>query len=1773
MELNEKTTTLKDAIANQKATSFALEMLEKTGVAVSLDKEEFNRILNGTEKLQKMVADLEEFKKLKAELDSLQAKHAELLKEQEKVEADRKQKDKEITKSNLQDFFQTVKELDKFIDDEVLIKINAKICEEPGGDHLKIWRGNDFILYVNEYNDEIPDYSIYDDAKLNEIIDELVEYSLVNRNGSLTKFLEDTVYENLQEKINLQKRENSEVENTILVDRNVVDLTPEESERVKKTLKKMPYVEINGVNVFEGKINSVTEEIFLKELVQSKILVDNDHEVYLLPEHYTTAQSAADTLTDNEFLDLKTVTGGKSKVGKRFAQGKEQARDVFVRVKSDITAKEAITSIQDQFKNIRPDMIDGRLILMLDKANQYFEMNIKKDGTMNIIPTSQAYKPSVQNDIAPSVSESISQKNDLSSKRNESSENKVSNTDKKLAETEKNESVIPGITKEPVNGTYAVNEYDFRDRIESAITSDEKIGEKYRATFDLDDKLNVKGLDDIRVEMLQRLMESVGNGERSVSKEEVVNIADGMLNSDGYAQRAHKAKQWEFVEKADFVDPMRVAAMDTLGLDKAIEIFGTLDEPKEVSWELREELRSLGATLKLESRNVTKMEVENIQELAEKVTSAKEQVEIGPKVAEKTQAENLEEIIENAAKRRDEKKLAETMAKEENETFETNFVEAVKSLNIEQEQTPKIQFMKNIPFSKLDLGKVADWQVEEAKEAGIDLSGYKHEITNQFIAHVVKNHGNAISEAARGNVAITKDDLKKLGEVISNPDRVVYGTTRKEFIGGKMVDQQRVIYVKESEKGTNLYFEAVLEGNKNKTLRGKTFFKKNGELTNEALENVISINSAKSNVENIKIAVHEGATISPFRSTETVDVAVNSTSHEQPSNESIAQFVEKSINEYASTKVDTEAYIKENTVYGFTYGNKIYLNADALNSNAPVHEYTHLWDKAIEKTNPALWKRGVELLKTTTMWNEIKNSPAYADIADDENLLASEVHARLSGNRAEQCFTQIAREDGEITEEKTRRWNGDAWEYVIDTFTDYEIDADKKIETLKSLLKEAESQLPIAEKELAEKGAFVNLKESDLEILKELGVPEKNLNQIDDALEFIKFKDENGKEISKETVEERFGKEKFLAGIATSAFVHSYQPIITDTSTFVHDSFMETGFQIMKNDPAKAKHIVEFDASKYFDRNRDEQPTNRAMLVRSLKYEVQELKDAIVELEKSKSLENITLEQFLAMPMKDFIQGVNPAAEMGKSGVEETIEATVQKMAETERDKTIGTNLDRMTYEDFIQSEFVREKTRLIYEKLNFPMITKIDFEQAFSDTKEFFSDSLEKENGYTPEDFYIKQIILQGIDSRYENLDKIEFSDMYKIADDILREKLLNKDEFEVRMNAIHAVKKEKEKMVFEEQETGRFLLVEETDNEFEFNSRLYDVELNLVSEKKIGTVFDDKRNIPELTKACDGAMEFHGIDKTDVMIFEEERFEEMLLMRNSAQKITKSAGNGIQQNEDSILGTSSGSSDEKSKISKARKISKAIDPEQPYKNSVSEKQFSGNWIPFHNAKIIKESMNKGNAPFLPNEEGEITARPIYNANTGFCLYAKDLIPLQIVADGNFSLSSAVVATKNSINAAKTSVKAGEKGFFYNFKRDDGSIGTTQFFFSEQTENPEAVKKLAEGKIRKSNNFNKTVEITSAEPEEYLANYVAACKIGAKMKVSSEIAEEFKKSFSQVLDNQFAKKDEFDKKIGKLNELFFNADRKSAQIVKDIERQNEISNAKQKMQAVAMER
>ena len=125
------------------------------------------------------------------------------------------------------------------------------------------------------------------------------------------------------------------------------------------------------------------------------------------------------------------------------------------------------------------------------------------------------------------------------------------------------------------------------------------------------------------------------------------------------------------------------------------------------------------------------------------------------------------------------------------------------------------------------------------------------------------------------------------------------------------------------------------------------------------------------------------------------------------------------------------------TVYGWTQGGKVFLTKEGMNAETPIHEYTHLWDKMVQQKNPELWNRGKELLKQSPTWNEVINDKNYANIAHDEDAVASEVHSRLSGENGAKVLEQMikdARKDGAMAVAKAASITERIKEWIKDMF-------------------------------------------------------------------------------------------------------------------------------------------------------------------------------------------------------------------------------------------------------------------------------------------------------------------------------------------------------------------------------------------------------------------------------------------------------------------------------------------------------------------------------------------------------------------------------------------------------------------------------------------------------------------------------------------------------------------------------------------------------------------
>lgn len=115
------------------------------------------------------------------------------------------------------------------------------------------------------------------------------------------------------------------------------------------------------------------------------------------------------------------------------------------------------------------------------------------------------------------------------------------------------------------------------------------------------------------------------------------------------------------------------------------------------------------------------------------------------------------------------------------------------------------------------------------------------------------------------------------------------------------------------------------------------------------------------------------------------------------------------------------------TIYGYAKDGKIYLTDKGFNPNTPIHEYAHLWVKAVRNNNTELYDNLRDLFSRENLpdiWNELDNDPQYRDLSDEAKL--SEIIARFSGKRGAERMEQEAQKLIDDAKQEGKRAVADA---------------------------------------------------------------------------------------------------------------------------------------------------------------------------------------------------------------------------------------------------------------------------------------------------------------------------------------------------------------------------------------------------------------------------------------------------------------------------------------------------------------------------------------------------------------------------------------------------------------------------------------------------------------------------------------------------------------------------------------------------------------------------
>ncbi len=118
---------------------------------------------------------------------------------------------------------------------------------------------------------------------------------------------------------------------------------------------------------------------------------------------------------------------------------------------------------------------------------------------------------------------------------------------------------------------------------------------------------------------------------------------------------------------------------------------------------------------------------------------------------------------------------------------------------------------------------------------------------------------------------------------------------------------------------------------------------------------------------------------------------------------------------------------RHGNIYGIMDGEGVlHFNPAAINFNTPIHEYGHLALEAIRGINPALWRRGMELVRNSEYFREIKGyseveGHEYAYLKGRDEGICDEALATLIGDRGARLV-----EDKGLTAE-LKAWLKEVW--------------------------------------------------------------------------------------------------------------------------------------------------------------------------------------------------------------------------------------------------------------------------------------------------------------------------------------------------------------------------------------------------------------------------------------------------------------------------------------------------------------------------------------------------------------------------------------------------------------------------------------------------------------------------------------------------------------------------------------------------------------------------
>lgn len=138
--------------------------------------------------------------------------------------------------------------------------------------------------------------------------------------------------------------------------------------------------------------------------------------------------------------------------------------------------------------------------------------------------------------------------------------------------------------------------------------------------------------------------------------------------------------------------------------------------------------------------------------------------------------------------------------------------------NFKEELKQVIDKAKNNPNErqKLIIGGVTDELAQKAKDNGLDIAGYNHDLDVSGTRHAFKEHGTEKTEKPRGQIPIDDTDFEKIPDVIYKADEI-------NFTGKNKTGLETITYKKTMPDNIVFYVEEIRTGQK--TLSINTMYK------------------------------------------------------------------------------------------------------------------------------------------------------------------------------------------------------------------------------------------------------------------------------------------------------------------------------------------------------------------------------------------------------------------------------------------------------------------------------------------------------------------------------------------------------------------------------------------------------------------------------------------------------------------------------------------------------------------------------------------------------------------------------------------------------------------------------------------------------------------------------------------------------------------------------------------------------------------------------------